>query len=189
MDTLAFIAELVKALAWPVLIAFLVFVLRKPVKSLIPLLTSLKYKDLELEFGRRIEEAKAVAETELEEDLVTIAERLEGEERITRIVEASPRAGVLEAWSEIEQETLAAARRILEKAGEDVRRLIPQHAIRVLKEREVIDAPTVNLLLELRRLRNQAAHAPGFALSAGSALEYALLSKRLVRRLRAVDPA
>jgi len=47
MDTLTFISELIKAVAWPMTAIVLVVLLRKPIIELIPLLRKLKYKELE----------------------------------------------------------------------------------------------------------------------------------------------
>ncbi len=55
MDWLTFLATIIQAVAWPVTIVAIAYLLRKELRALIPLLTKLKYKDIELEFGRRVE--------------------------------------------------------------------------------------------------------------------------------------
>ena len=59
-------------------------------------------------------------------------------------------------------------------------------SIRALEQDERIDRSAVSLLKELRALRNDAAHAPQFALSHDSALEYASVAENLVRYLRSI---
>ena len=57
MDTayIEFILGFANALAWPVLILILVFILRKPILSLIPLIEKIKVKDVvEVNFGKGI---------------------------------------------------------------------------------------------------------------------------------------
>ncbi len=57
MDTayIELILGFANALAWPVLILILVFILRKPILSLIPLIEKIKGKDVvEVNFGKGI---------------------------------------------------------------------------------------------------------------------------------------
>ena len=61
MDPLSFIAEIVKALAWPLTALGIFLVLRRPLMGLIPVVARLKFKDLELDFDRRLAEASAAA--------------------------------------------------------------------------------------------------------------------------------
>ena len=66
MDVLTFISEIIKALAWPLAVVTLVFLLRRPVIEVFPLLRRLKYKDIELEFAQEVSqleaEVRAIAE-------------------------------------------------------------------------------------------------------------------------------
>jgi len=59
LDSLTFVAEIVKALAWPTSILLLVLTLRKPIGELIPFLRKLKYKEIEMEFSCELAELKA----------------------------------------------------------------------------------------------------------------------------------
>ena len=52
MDLFSFIAEVVKALAWPGAVVFGLLVLRRPLLALVPTIRHLKVGELELEFGR-----------------------------------------------------------------------------------------------------------------------------------------
>ncbi|MGH2397987.1 MAG: hypothetical protein ACRDFW_13640 [bacterium] len=65
MDWLTFIARVIDAAAWPVTVFVILLLLRKPLSGLIPLLQRLKYKDLELEFGRQIQEVRQEVQAEL----------------------------------------------------------------------------------------------------------------------------
>ena len=60
MDTLTFVSEALKSLAWPVVVVFLVLMLKKPITELIPLLRKLKYKELEMEFSEAVIQSAAV---------------------------------------------------------------------------------------------------------------------------------
>jgi hypothetical protein len=170
MDWLSFLSNIVGSLAWPGTIIVIIFLVRKPLGDLLPLLQRLKYKDLELEFGRRIGEVK----DEVERELPGEAQRIFPEKEIeplAKLAEISPRSAILEAWRAVEEATLEAAKRV---AGPDFRnRTLTFNAIRFLEKQGSIDENIVRLLREIRSLRNEAAHAPNFALSKESALEYA----------------
>lgn len=168
MDILSFIASIVRSLAWPLFLLVLVLFLRKPLKDLIPLLQRLKYKDLELEFGRRVEEVRAEVARELPQTAHRI---LPGPEisAITKLAEISPRSAVLEAWLNVEHAALEAANRL----GADLGASQTYQAIRFLERSDKLDRSLVSLMRDLRGLRNEAAHAPEFALGKAAALQYA----------------
>lgn len=52
MDTLTFITKLIDSLAWPIVIAGSIYLMRVPLSSLLPRIDKLKYKDLEADFSR-----------------------------------------------------------------------------------------------------------------------------------------
>ena len=54
MDWLQFLSSVVGSLAWPATVLALVVLLRAPVTRVLLTLTRLKYKDLELDFGREL---------------------------------------------------------------------------------------------------------------------------------------
>lgn len=182
MDSLTFIAELVKALAWPATIVILVVLVRHPLRGLIPLLTRFKYKDLELEFGRKVEELQALVAVELP-DPAPPALPPAPPEPIATLAEVSPRAAVLEAWRKLEVTAVQRVRRKISAAGGDPGKVRPHEALRELQKDETLGHTAAELLPVLRELRNRAAHAPEFALSSESALNYAAVTGRIAREL------
>ncbi len=79
---------------------------------------------------------------------------------------------------------MEAARKI---GGEAFRnRTLTFQAIRLLERNEALDRNVIGLLRDLRGLRNQAAHAPDFAVTKESALEYAASASAVARYLRHV---
>ena len=58
-------------------------------------------------------------------------------------------------------------------------------AIRMLQRSHLMEAPVVSLLLDLRGLRNQAAHVPEFAPSSEAVIEYAEMAELLASQLSA----
>jgi hypothetical protein len=184
MEWKEFAARVIDSLAWPTCVLALVLLLRQPIHGLVPLLQRLKYKDFEMEFGRRVEEIKDEVASELptepsQKPLATV------EDKILGLAEFSPRAAVLEAWREVETAALAAARRI-SKLPFDQRTHV-YHAFRLLESMPNVDRSTTGALRELRALRNEAAHAPEFALTKQSAIEYAMSAQAIAARLRRLD--
>jgi hypothetical protein len=185
MDWPTFAVEMVKALAWPVATITGLIMLRKPIAGLIPLLQKLKYKDFELEFGRRVEEAKADAAAELPApEVLALPSGLPDSMR--ELARVSPRAAVTEAWRQVEVAAFEAAKRnqvpIRSRAAAS-----PTSVMRELASENVVDQGKVALFHDLRGLRNQAVHAPEFALSYDAALEYASLAQRLASYLESAS--
>lgn len=187
MDALTFISEIVKALSWPLTTLAIVAILRRPLAQLIPLLQRFKYKDFEFEFGRKIEEAKADAALALPESVTPKALPSPQEERLVQLAEISPRAAVLEAFTSVEIEAISAAHRL--GMTKSFPRTLTFRALKFLEENGRIDPALVTLLRDLRGLRNQAAHAPEFALTSDAAIQYVHLSQTAIDKLRAITGA
>src|SRR3970040_2344480 len=111
MDTLSFPAEMTKALAWPRTIILALLLLRRPLADLIPLLQRLRYKDLELDFGKRVQELASEIKKQLPGGRQPGGAQQRGRNRLADLAHASPRAAVLEAWLEVEEAAIAAAKR------------------------------------------------------------------------------
>ena len=182
-------AELIKSLAWPLTVLAIVILLRKQLAGLIPLLQRIKYKDFELEFGRQVREVRAEANEELPPPQKPEAVILQAPDAILELARVSPRAAVIEVWRQVESAALDAAQRnnIPLQYREAVS---PVRVIRALEKAEVVDPAPMVIFHDLRALRNQAAHAPEFALSTEAAIEYVELARRLIEYLRSVrrDP-
>jgi hypothetical protein len=187
MDRLTFSAELVKALAWPVTVLLIFAVLRTPLLRLIPLLERLKYRELEVDFGRRLEEVASAAAA-LSTATVSGAATLPASSDLLRLVESSPRAAILEAWIRLEAAAIAAARRQHVDIPPSLLRS-PHQLVQVLEETGVIDARQAAVFHELRGLRNSAAHASSFTPSPSAAQEYLRLAHALEHSLSEAQPS
>jgi len=183
VDWLTFVATVLGSLAWPAAVLLIALLLREPIRALLPLLQRLKYKDLEVEFGKRVEEVRDEVVRELPSDV--LPELPTGESAaLARLAEVSPRAAVLEAWREVESAATSAARAI---GGDAFRnKALTFEAIRLLEQTESLDRSVISLLRDLRGLRNEAAHAPDFVLSKDSALEFATSASAVARYLKKV---
>jgi hypothetical protein len=182
MDWLTFIGRVLDAAAWPITVLAMLLLLRTPLSGLIPLLQRFKYKDLELEFGRQLQEVRREIQVELPGAAAprTMASGMEA--IVHRVAKVSPRAAVLEAWREIEDALVRAAqRRPLDVRGHPAES--PLALIRALQQGRVLDPGKIGILHELRALRNTAAHGPDLALSRDAALEYARVARTIVGHL------
>src|SRR5439155_7615824 len=115
MDWLTFVASITKSLAWPLVVAWIVFLLRRPLRGVLRSLIRLRYKDLEIDFGRdlealerEVETARLPAPTEARDRAALRAPA----DQLEAIAEVSPRAAVLEAWLLVEHEVFRAAERL-----------------------------------------------------------------------------
>ena len=192
MSTLEFVAELVKAMAWPAFAIVLVVAFRRPVKDLIPLLRKFKYGDFEAEFGQQV---RAIQEEigprrssrwfTRDSETRTLYKRdstlpMGRGAELRELAQADPRLAVLEAWRDVEDALRDAAAHLSQGKVD----LEPDDALRrVAKE---IEPKEVALYYELRKLRNQVAHVNNRVPSAEAALQYVGLCFVLVGAFRRI---
>lgn len=198
MDTLTFIAELVKALAWPASVVLLTFVLRKPLVELLPLLRKLKYKEIEMEFSREIAELKADALPAPEQPALSshapdteplaatqLPDRLGSKrDELLRMVSFSTRVAVMEAWLEVESAAIEVASSFWSIPPSDTFKSFPRMGEYLLQCR-VIDQKQLETFKRLQQLRNKAAHAQELNLSEEDARSYVELALALAAHIRA----
>ena len=155
------------------------------IRRVLPQLARLRFKDLELDFGRRLAEARAEAATLPATQLPATqlpAPTATSDDALIRLADASPRAAILEAWLRLEAAALSAARR--RGTTEPISQLrTPGRLIESREELGVIDARQAAVFHELRSLRNSAAHALGFEPSPEAARDYVRPAARLEQSL------
>ena len=181
------VVQLVSSLAWPITVLVIVFVFRSELAKAFSRLSNLKYKELEVKFGTDLEkvekEAKLInLKTHIEVTTNTSAKlSVDSEyEQLIKIAELSPRAAITAAWFEIEK----AAKEVITNAGLKLKR--PENVIEVVnylvKER-LFNESAISVFNNLRRLRNEATHAPEFVLSISEAERFINLSLSLAHDL------
>ena len=188
MDFLSFLSNIIGSLAWPVILLVCFLLIRKPLVDLVPLIRILKYKEFEIEFGRKLEELEAQADRA---DLPSIPPAAEGLKELTpeagywetieRLSDVSPRAAIAEAWRRVEW----ALEDYFIKLGIE-RPPSYQGMVRVLRglgERSKLPLAAMSLFQELRVLRNRAVHARDFDFDSQKAIEFARLAERVISAL------
>lgn len=150
----ASLAQSASSLAWPAAFVFAVWLFRRELVKLLPLLR-LKYGDLDISF--RLTEAEKEAAGLPPPPAGSAPEpTAEERDRFEQIAEISPRAAIVELRSELEDmlRRTAAAHNI---------RISPTksllYMVRVLRSNEVIGPQTSALLDDLRVIGNNAAHS------------------------------
>ena len=177
MDCLTFISKIIESLAWPVAAVVLVVVLRDEISKLAPFLKRVKAGPLEAEFEREVKELKE-ATVEQTKAAETPQPDTVSKSFLFQLAELHPRSAILESWVRIE----AAARVVLAEKAVSVSNPSYIPAARLaepLAQQEVLSQKQVTLFHELRRLRNEVAHAQGFEPTQESARAYIDLASSL----------
>ncbi|WP_177325204.1 hypothetical protein [Pseudomonas umsongensis] len=156
MDWLQFFSSIVASIAWPAAVVMLACLMRNPLAKLIPLIRTLKYKDLQIDIGEQLEAVREQVGAEGETpEIVTQEPPLS----FQSLAKADPRAAVLSAWIPVEIELNDIARKMGFEASSAIRRpMIPINMIRYLFEQNLVDRLTYETLEKLRRIRNTAVH-------------------------------
>lgn len=180
MDILAFIAEIVKASAWPLAAVTLALIFRRQVQDLLTRVKKGKVGPAEFEF----EQAVRALQAEAPAMLPTESKAPVGSTEVLR-AETEPRSAVLEGWLGVESALTALA----QSKGMQVAQQDLILVAGTLEANGVLKPRFVSLYRDLRHLRNQAAHEINFTPSVESVLNYVALARRLeasIRRL--VEP-
>ena len=178
-----FIADVIDSLAWPAALVAVVYILRAELKGALRTLQSLKlkYKDLEAEFRRTVDEAQSLAD---EGQLPKVGE-ITGDIELVNLVELariSPRSAVIEGWLRVSHELRALGERHgVTQTGPGLRSIA-----RPLQDQGIVSDAVFELIENLGKLRNQAAHLEEkFQIEPEDASRYIELAERVAAVLRA----
>jgi hypothetical protein len=176
MSWLEFIASLVRALAWPIVVLLIAFIFRKKITELLSeRITRLRAGPLELEWERQVSETQA----ELEEAGATPPATNDLTDPAMRaLAERSPSAAVVEAFAQIEHALRSLATSWL--PDEDTDRLGGLRLARLLQQHDVLPEETVRAVEGLTVLRNLSAHGRAGDLTVERAVEYLALAQAVL---------
>ena len=181
MDNRTFIASIVASLAWPLTALAGLLLVRKIVISLVPLVRTLKYSDLELSFGRDVAAVREAADDAAIAPAVDVA-RPQVWEDLTRLAGVRPRNAIQGAWRQVESSLARVARERKLDVADGVWSMPMVLGSLMLNARIVSDAQYA-LLSRLRRLTSEAQRAPVDSLNADDAAEFVGLALRLAASL------
>jgi hypothetical protein len=192
MGWLEFSASLVKSLAWPVTAFALVMLLRAPLRQALFKVTRLKYKDLELDFGRELkqleEEARAVDITPVRPTSVAPTDRSSTRllEEAARLAHGLPEPAIALGWQAVEDELLSTVMHLKLSPDYPPDQSAMKNA-EVLREQNAIDQRTLAVLDRLRALRNMAVHnIRAIDITTAEAIEFLALARGVVGKLQAL---
>ena len=165
MDWMTFVSKLVESLAWPVAAVGLVALLHDDIRKLLPFIKKFKAGPLEAEFER---EVKALKEATPDREALAKPDAA-SKAFLVQLAELHPRSAILESWVRVE----AAARAALARKVKPTGGYIPAARIaEPLAQQGALTQDQVTLFNDLRRLRNEVAHAEGFEPTIESASAY-----------------
>jgi hypothetical protein len=192
MDWLQFLASLAGSLAWPATIVIAVVVLRNPLRRLLLTLTRLRYKDLDLDFGRELREVEKKARAidvkptgPAPRDIAAPKDSAQILDEAERLAEDFPEPAVALAWSAVEVELMSAVIRLAIAPEYPPHNSALRNA-RLLLDQRAIDENTLDILNRMRNLRNVAVHGGAglTGVSPDEAREFVALARGVVEKLR-----
>jgi hypothetical protein len=180
MDNRTFIANLVASLAWPVTALIALLLVRKILISLLPLVRTLKYSELEVSFGREIAAVREAADDAAIRPPTEA--RSQAWEDLMRLAAVRPRSAIRDAWRQVEAALARVAKMKNLQVAEGVWSMPMVLGSLMLNAGHMSDAQ-YSLLSRLRRLTSEAERAPVDGLSADDAAEFVGLALRLAGSL------
>ncbi|NMM47809.1 hypothetical protein [Marinigracilibium pacificum] len=173
MSNLEFIIELIDKLIWPATLLFLFFLLKKPIRELIPFVSKAKFSELELEFDRKMEKIKIEAEMEFEN---------QSPDYKTSLIELAhdmPSSSILEAWKVIESKTEA----LILKSNPNIDLNKPSRYKLMqdtLEGNHLLETKKIKIFDDLRQIRNKVAHVPDYVVTKEQAINYISIAIKLI---------
>ena len=187
MNVLEFLSTIVQALAWPVSVILIVYILKKPFTELVKGVSKLKYQDLEIDFSEKLalidKNISDKNKLHTEKEYIKPEEAEEAEE-IETIANISPSSAILMAWRLVENEMKEAIIRLAISVDYSLDNL-PYRNLKLLMDYNLIDRDTANAINDLRKLRNNAAHATE-NITTNTALRYYNIAKEVIVILRSL---
>lgn len=185
MDWKTFITQIIDSLVWPAVIVFVVVLFRDKVTDLLPRLKRLKHKETEIEFAEGVTELVQEREAQGIKDQEA-AQSDEYQDQfgfLSRLANISPRSAVLEAFRIVETAAAKKAARLYPNLESRYARS-PLHLQKMLKG-DVLSKNEFYQFDQLRKLRNEAAHAEEFDVRGMPVEAYIDLALSLASRLEA----
>lgn len=177
MDWKQFFAAIVTATAWPLAVVLMTFMLRTPLAKLIPMMRSLKYKDLHIDLSEKLEAVKVELDAQPTPDRPPLPYLpLPG---VLELAQIDPRASIISAWIEVERATVEMATKAgLPFSGPIITIANELHAKDYLSEFEF------ETFRSLRQVRNGAVHLTTKDITYDEAVSMAEMCQWLAHRIR-----
>jgi len=176
--------RLIQVSIWPLMILFLVLFFKSKLPLIIPYIKSIKYKDLQVEIDHDIFEAtKKTDAIENEYYSSRPAEKVKRQDlnfdKLNRLSNESPRAVILEVWLELEDVLKRCAKQFQFDKTQNIYAIMNQ-----LYRKEILSSSEMQLLNEMRVIRNNVFHLKDYSLDKDAAMDYAVSIYKLVDVLK-----
>ena len=177
MNNLIAILEIV---AWPLTVLVLVWVAREPLTSLLPTIQKIKFRGLEVEFSRFLQQTVE----DWSKDAEVSINRDPADKRLSDAIKLSRGQAVLAAWNALES-----------CAREKVENLLPTdesfknplgRPLDYLEFKGALTPATASAIRDLRSLRNQVAHFGEELVVRENAIRYVSVAEGIMKTIDAV---
>jgi hypothetical protein len=164
---MTFIAEMIKALAWPIALIVIGLIFRPTISGLLEgvRLRRIGRGQWSADFETAAEEVRAELPSHGQSEYKPFVSGLLNQET-ERLVDVSPAAAIAQVWNQLEDRVTA----IATLAGL-TQKLLPE-VLRALVDKGMIQPTTADSILGLRNMRNLAVHAPPKRLTAEQARDF-----------------
>lgn len=177
---LDFIASLAGSLAWPIVVLIVLLAFKEQLINALKNIRSFKFGDAEAVFGTELKEANEKAkaiETPTEQTAQTNAGRTA---QLVDMAVVSPTGAIVEAWKDV----LDAMTEVLQRATIVIPdRPAPANALNLInhfKKYGLLPKAELDVLNDLRTLRNRAAHISDDTITTAQAQNYVRLADRVI---------
>jgi Domain of unknown function (DUF4145) len=170
-----FIAEMTKALAWPIALIVIGLIFKPTISGLLEgvRLRRIGRGQWSADFETATEEVRAELPTQAQSMSKPFISGLLNEET-ERLVDVYPAAAIAQVWNQLEDRVAA----IAAQAGL-TQKLLPE-VLRALIDKDSIQPSTADSILGLRNMRNLAVHAPPNRLTAEQARDFITMVEAIV---------
>lgn len=195
MNWLSFFSSIIDSLAWPAAVIIIVLVLKKPLSTLLTMLRNLKFKDLELDFGKELkiieDKAKQVLSAETKPKVIREKPTERNSSQIIkeaeRLFEEFPEPAIALAWSAVEVELIDAIMRTASSPDYPPHNSALKNAI-YLEKAGYLETDKIELIKRMTNLRNIVVHGSKGAglVTVHDAREFIALAEWLVKDLKEI---
>ena len=169
-----FVADVVKAIAWPIVVLFVVLLLRGQLDRVIGTTDKVSYGGFEISFSQTVGQIKK----EIDQSIPPVEKDPSKIKFLNITASLSPSAAVMEAWKEVEVATI---KLILKRNPNLVLDSDTpyKHLEILLAEYDIADVRQIKIFHDLRVLRNKVVHVSQYDITSEQAIEYVGLALSL----------
>ncbi|WP_210486860.1 hypothetical protein [Pantoea ananatis] len=186
MDFLTFFSSIIKSLAWPSVVIFILYFGRNDILKLVRDLKSLKYDKFELLFEQRVEEAASQADVIADENPDIL------DEDYQEFSFLSPFEAVMKSYNKLFEasylafDKLSESGKISNNTSTSLRRRPTSlsHIAKVFRDYDLIGDDELILFSELQSVRNMAAHRTDLKITNESAKSYVKSVFTLINKIK-----